>query len=374
MSITRKVRNEQSSKKRREQRRKDITKAMKANRSRNKEKLSSEAAVRFAKRKDAVEAVRRGEPVSTVARIHGVPPRTVFRWLAKAGEKGINGLYDEARSGRPSKLTPQIMQWLYNAVTDGNPLQYSFEFALWTLTIIRGLLIEHHGIELNKSTISRLMKKMGLTPQTPLYQSYRKNSGKVSYYLNKRYPKLKQWCAANQSQIFFADESRVRADSHQGTTWAPVGETPVVEDSGDRFGINMISAVSSRGAMYFECFEGRMDSERFIAFLRKLRKQARTAVAVVVDGGSYHKSKAVKDFIKEKGEKLGIQLLILPPYSPELNPDEQVWNQAKKKLGKMSIKTKAILKAKTQEVLSDIKSSRKLVRSFFQLPDTRYAA
>ena len=118
----------------------------------------------------------------------------------------------------------------------------------------------------------------------------------------------------------------------------------MVKDSGDRFGLKMISAVSAQGQMYFECYEQRMESQRFIEFMRSLRASAAQPIMVIADGGSYHKSKAVKEFLKKEGDALGIRLILLPPDSPELNPDEQVWNQAKREIGKQSLNTKKNLR------------------------------
>jgi len=126
--------------------------------------------------------------------------------------------------------------------------------------------------------------------------------------------------------------------------------------------------------MYFECFEARMESQRFIEFLKNLRQSAGTPTLVIVDGGSYHKSKAVQEFLKGQGTNLGIRLIVLPPYSPELNPDEQVWNQAKRKIGRMSINTKKAMGEVVRKTLSAIQSSISLVQSFFRLSDTKYAA
>ena len=371
MSVTRKAK-PLSRKSRAALRKKAIKKALKEKKQERKQ-ASPEAIARFEKRKAVVEAVQRGEPVALVARVHDIPARTVFRWLSWVDEKGMAGLRDEMRSGRPSKLSPEVMLWLYNAITGGNPRQFYLGFALWSLAIVRSLLFDFKKIEVNKSTVSRLMKRMGLSPQVPLYRSYRQSRQKVNYYLKKRYPKVSQWAREQKAVIYFADESRVRADGHHGTTWSPIGETPVIHDSGDRFGLNMISAVSAQGQMFFDCFEGMMESQRFIGFLKSLRKSAETPVVVIVDGGSYHKSKAVKEFLKEEGAALGIRLVLLPPYSPELNPDEQVWNHAKRRLGKISLKSKGELREAVQKVLEAIKASIKLVKSFFQMPDTKYA-
>jgi len=371
MSFTRAAKSS-SRKSRAALRKKAIKQALKVKKAEHKS-VTPEAIARFEKRKAVVEAVQRGEAVAVVARVHGVAASNVFRWLTWVGAKGMAGLRDDVRSGRPSKLDPTTMQWLYKTITGGSPRQFYFDFALWTLAIVRSLLIDHKGIELDKSTISRLMKKLGLSPQVPLYRSYRQNQTKVRYYLKQRYPKAVQWAKEHGATIFFADESRVRADGHSGTTWAPIGETPVIADSGDRFGINMISAISAQGQMYFECFEAKMESQRFIEFLENLRKSAGKPILAIVDGGSYHKSKAVKEFLEAEGSKLGIKLILLPPYSPELNPDEQVWNQAKRRIGKMSINTKKALGEVVERTLSAIQQSISLVQSFFRLPNTKYA-
>ena len=125
--------------------------------------------------------------------------------------------------------------------------------------------------------------------------------------------------------------------------------------------------------MYFECFEEKMESQRFIEFLKNLQTAAGKPVMVIVDGGSYHKSKAVTEFLKAEGAQQGIRLILLPPYSPELNPDEQVWNQAKRRLGKMSITSKKALREGVEKTLRTIQQSIKLVQSFFRLPETQYA-
>lgn len=354
-------------------RKKAIKQALKA-RKQERKTDSPVAMVRFEKRKAVVAAVRRGEAVALVARLHDVPVSTIFRWLSWFSARGEAGLRDDQRSGRPSKIDGPTLQWLYKVLTGGSPQQYYFEFALWTLAIVRSLLIDHKGIELDKSTICRLMHKLGLSPQVPLYRSYRQNPRKVDYYLKQRFPKAVQWAKAKGAVIFFADESRVRADGHSGTTWAPIGETPLIKDSGDRHGINMISAVSAQGQMYFECFEEKMESQRFIEFMKSLRAMAGKPCVIIVDGGSYHKSKVVKAFMKAEAEDLEIKLILLPPYSPELNPDEQVWNQAKKSLGRMSLNTKRELKEAVHKVLAKIQNTAALIMSFFQLPSTKYAA
>lgn len=327
---------------------------------------------RYQKRKMAIDSVRQGEKPTVVARVFKVPQRTLFYWLELYRHGGYDALREGKRSGRPRKVNASVLQWLYKAITLGDPQQYQFEFCLWTLGIVRTMLKRFQGIELSKSGVSRLLHHLGLSPQIPKYKSYKQNPQKLRRYLQATFPEVVREARRTGAVIYFVDEAAVRADAHRGTTWAPVGETPVVEDSGDRFGLRLISAVSPRGDLKFAAFEGRMTSQRFVAFLKKLRADTGKPIIVIADNASYHKDGAVKRYLRPTPE--GIRVEHLPTYSPELNPDEQVWNHLKGRLGKLFIESKEQMKQATKRILLSIQRSVDLVLSFFQLKDTQYAA
>lgn len=333
--------------------------------------MSTRIEQRNQRRKEVVEAiVIRQEPVHLVARVFQIPQRTIFDWLSLYRSGGWDALKEKHRSGRPRKVSADDMRWIYYVVTLGNPQQYQFEFCLWTLNTLRALIERELGIKLSKSSVSRLLGHLGLSPQRPIYKSYRQDPKKVEEYLSKTFPKAVERAREIGAEIYFLDESAVRSDAHRGTTWGEVGETPVVKNSGGRFGLNVISAISSHGDMRFAIFEGGMNSARFIGFLKKLRKDAGRAILVVADNAKYHHSKATQRFIDEQDG--GIALVFLPAYSPELNPDEQVWNHAKARLGKRSIFTKDDMKRHLASILQSIQKTTDLIKSFFRMPDTYY--
>ncbi|HUF62502.1 MAG TPA: IS630 family transposase [Verrucomicrobiales bacterium] len=333
--------------------------------------------VRELRRKGVVEAiVVRGEEIATVVRVSGVPQRTVFNWLARYRAGGWHALREGRRNGRPRKLSGKIMAWLYNAITMGDPRQFQLPFCLWTLDIIRRVFKETHGISLSKSSVSRLLRHMGLSPQRPIYRSYKRDPKELRKYLTKTYPAVKRLAKKLGARIYFVDEAAVRSDNHHGTTWARLGHTPAVEDSGDRFTLKLISAVSPRGDMHFRFIEGSMNADRFIDFLRKLRRDAQCPIVVIADNASYHKAKKVKALAGKAGsdDGEGIHMAMLPAYCPELNPDEQVWNHAKKRLGKLFVVTKDEMKKALLSIMRSIQRTRSLIYSFFMLKDTKYAA
>ena len=336
------------------------------------DKPPTKADLRYQKRRDAIDAVARGEPVTAVARVMAVPLRTMFQWLAQYRHGGYHALREGQRSGRPRKVTGDVMQWLYQAITLGNPQQHQFTFCLWTLAIIRTMLKREKGIELSKSGVSRLLRHLGLSPQRPIYRSYKQNPKELDRYLKRTFPKLRELAKRTGAVIYFVDEASVRSDAHRGTTWGKIGQTPVVTDSGDRFGLRLISAVSPRGDMRFATFQGRMNGARFVQFLKDLRSDTGKPIIVIADNASYHRGKAVQRFIEASDDDVVVEHL--PRYAPELNPDEQVWNHAKARLAKRFIATKDELLRNMRAIMRSLQCSPKLIRSFFQLESTRYAA
>lgn len=129
------------------------------------------------------------------------------------------------------------------------------------------------------------------------------------------------WVPVTRNSRCFADEAGIRSDYHTGTTWAPVGQTPVVEVTGRRFSCNMISAVSPRGEFRFMIHEGSVTATTFKGFLTRLMVGASKPIFLIVDGHPIHKSKLVKDYVASLDGRL--KLFYLPPYAPQLNPDEQ---------------------------------------------------
>jgi transposase len=334
--------------------------------------LSPAQQVRFEKRCTAVDAVSAGHTVEAVAKVLNVSTRVIFLWLERYRHGGYDALREGDRSGRKRKVNAEVMRWLYDAISRHDPRQYQFPFCLWTLAVVRTLLKRKFGIDLSKSGVSRLLGHLGFSSQRPIYRSYKRDPKKMKAYLQKTFPGLQEQARRIGAVIYFVDESAVRSDSHRGATWGLKGQTPEVEDSGDRFSLKLISAVSPRGDMRFQCFEGRMNGPRFVEFLKKLHADTGGPIIVIADNASYHRSGPVKSYMEQSEGQVVVEHL--PAYYPDLNPDEQVWNHAKRRLGKLFLANKYEFKAALFSIMISIQRTRELVRSFFRLPGTRYAA
>jgi len=323
-------------------------------------------------RQQAVKAVKSGQTVQSVAAAMGLNVRTVFDWLAKFAEGGQTALLAKPISGRPPKISAEEMRWIARTVKDHTPQQYKFEFGLWTLSLIGELIRREFGKSLSLASVSRVMKLLGFTAQKPLYRAWQQDAVLVRRWETELYPAIKAAAKAAGATIYFADEAGIRSDYHTGTTWAPRGETPVVEVTGRRFSFNMLSAVSPRGEFRFMVHEGNVTAPVFKVFLQRLMIGATKPVFVIVDGHPTHKSKLVRDFVdKQEGQ---LRLFYLPPYSPHLNPDEQVWAHVKRRVAKQFVQDKDEMKRLAIGALRRLQKLPAMIRSFFQQTECQYAA
>ena len=324
-------------------------------------------------RQRTVSAILAGKSPEEVAETMCVGRSTVFGWIALYNRGGWDALAAKKRGGRPSKLTSKQIAWLYKTITMKDPRQLKFAFALWSLAMIKVLIKKECGVDMSKWTICKLLRSLGLSPQRPLWRAYQKDPEMVERWMKKEYPKIRRLAKREKAEIYFGDEAGVRSDGHAGTTWAPVGKTPIVITTGARFGLNIISAISAQGRLRFMVVKGRINTGVFIEYLRRLIHAAKHPVYLIVDGHPVHKSAAVRRFVESTDGML--RLFILPPYSPELNPDEFVWNDLKTHgVGRKAILGPDHLETEVRSFMMRMQRDPEKVRSFFLAESTAYAA
>lgn len=321
----------------------------------------------------AVKAVQAGASPTEVARTLGINTTTIFDWLAKYRAGGWDNLKRKKAPGRPPKVQGRYLKWIYNMVSTKDPRQLNFPFALWTRKLIQEAIKKKYGIKLSTTSVGRLMAQLGFSCQKPIHKAYEQNPTLVDQWLKKEYPKIKKPAVKESATIYFSDEAGIRSDYHSGTTWSLKGDTPEVKATGKRFGLNMISAVSAKGHMKFTTVQGRINGDVFIDFLKKMVSDCGSPVYLIVDGHPMHKSKKVKKYVESTEGFL--KLFFLPPYSPELNPDELVWGHLKYHgIGKLVINTKTELVSQVRSHLKSLQRKPEIIKGFFRKPSLRYAA
>ena len=321
----------------------------------------------------AVERVREGQAPGAVIASYGFCRTTIYKWLGHASSRGrgINALAARKGTGRPRKLTPVQARQVFRWINGKNPMQYGFDFGLWTRQIVRELVAMKFDVSVSLASVGTLLARLGLTAQKPLQRAYQRDPAAIERWQRETYPALAAQAKRDGAAIYFWDESGFRADRVQGKTWAPIGQTPVVNVPGQRQSIRAASAVNAKGAFWFTTYHGALNGESFVGRLKQLMHRRKKPVRLVLDGLPAHKTKAVKTYVASTQGRLTVHML--PGYAPELNPDELVWRHAKRTGNARRPRQKGErLEPRVAAQLAEIGNNPKLVRSFFRHPSVAY--
>src|SRR3954452_4011121 len=328
----------------------------------------------------AVDQVARGVPAAEVGAgltAVGIHPKTIYTWLAKARTGGRQALLSRSAPGPRRKLSDTQLRELADLIITTDPRDHGFPVALWTREIVRQLIAARFGVPLTVASVGRTLHDLGFSAQRPLYRAEQADPVAVARWKQAEYPRIAAQAKATGGTVYFIDEAGVRSDYHAGTTWAPVAQTPAVRTTGARFGLNLISAISAKGALRFSVLPGTLTGAPFIAFLQRLISDARRAgtgpVFCIVDNHPVHRARAGDDFV---GSTRGaLRLHRLPAYSPQLNPDEWVWKNVKHDgVAPAAPKGPEQMKAVVTARLRRLQRLPQIVRGFFGDPELAYIA
>jgi transposase len=336
--------------------------------------LSPEA--QEALRRRAVQMVlEQREPIGRTARLLGVSRMAVSTWVKAVRAGGAAALAAQPRGRKPghTKLTRRQVRQVLGWVRDRCPDQLKLPFYLWTQEAVRGLIARRLGLTVSRSTAGRLLRAHGFSAQKPVRRSFEQNPEAVQKWLEEDYPAIKAQAKAERAVILWGDETGMRSDHQTGTSYAPVGRTPVIPGTGRRFGCNMISALSNRGQLQFMIFKGKFHAPVCLKFLRRLLKNNVRKVYLIWDGHPVHRSAKVGRFVAEQVAKL--RVFPLPAYSPELNPDELVNQDVKSNaVGRKRPRTQRQMIGQIRTHMQDRQNDPALVRRYFREESVRYAA
>jgi len=322
----------------------------------------------------AVKAVLDGIKQKEIAQLLGVTPQTISKWM-KAYRLQGQGALKSKQKGRPQggKLKPWQAAQIAKTVIDHHPEQLKLPFYLWTREAVALLIKRRFGIQLSVWTVGRYLKRWGFTPQKPARRAWEQNPEQVRQWLEKEYPHIRRQAQKEKAQIFWGDEMGLRSDHAVGRSYGLKGQTPVIEATGQRFGCNMISAITNQGRLNFMVFKERFTAQVFLEFLRRLLRQSDRRAYLIIDRHPVHRSRKVKTWVEANEKRL--RLIFLPSYSPEINPDELLNQDVKSNaLGRQRPGNQTELMGKVRSYLRSRQLKPDIVANYFQGKHVQYAA
>jgi transposase len=324
-------------------------------------------------RRKALRALDEGRAVAEAAELFGVSRQAVYNWIGRRAAQGAAGLRARKRGKPPApKLNARQAARIRRLIINRHPEQLLLPFALWTRAAVQQLIARQCGVQVSVWTVGRYLKAWGFTPQRPARRALEQNPVAVRCWLDEEYPALQARAKREKAVILWADQMGVRSDQPGGRSYAPRGRTPVIPATGRRFACNQMSALSNQGTLYFMVFRRRFRGPVFVEFLRRLARQVKRKVYLVVDRHPVHRAARTQAWLRPRAAR--IALVFLPPYSPELNPDEYLNQDVKAEAARERPRDAAELEAKLRSYLRATQRRPELVRRYFQAQPVRYAA
>jgi transposase len=337
---------------------------------------SLSAAAQVEKRQTAIRLRQERHTFAEIGAILNVHWATVLGWWHRYEAGGIEALAARPRGrrlGEQRSLTATQERAIQRAVADKTPDQLKMPFALWTRAAIGALILQRYGIRMPVRTIGHYLKRWGFTPQKPLKRAYEQQPEAIQHWLTHTYPAIAARAVAEGAEIHWGDETSLSTSDARGRGFAPRGRTPVLTVVSRRKSVSFLSTVTNQGKVRFMVLEGPLTAQILIRFLRRLLRDTNRRVFVILDNLNVHKAAKVRAWVEAHCD--AIELFYLPPYAPELNPDEYLNGDLKLGVAKRApARTKPELFTVARSHLRMLQRCPARVRRFFDHPRITYAA
>lgn len=335
------------------------------------------AAEQHERRRQVIRAWKRGINKRQIARDVGLSYWSVCNVVALFEEGGAKALLPRQRgrkAGEQRSLSAEQEAHIQRLICERRPEQLKMDFALWSRPAVQQLIEREWGIKLHVRSVGKYLTRWGFTPQKPIRRAYEQSPQAVKAWLDEDYPAIAKRAKAENAEIHWGDETALVNTDVRGRSFAPRGQTPVVSViGGTRQKLSMISTVTNQGKARWMIIDGAFNHERLIEFFEALTKDTDRKVFLVLDNLGVHHCKPVKAWLAEHTDQ--IEVFYLPSYSPELNPDERLNAELKHVIGsKVPARTKAKLRAVTDEHMTQLEQQPERVRAYFGDPRIKYAA
>jgi len=280
-----------------------------------------------ARRQRALELSQQGWPQCQIAEALGVSRPAVSQWLAAVREHGLGAIGARPHPGAPRRLTVAQLGMIPEFLSHGAEA-YGFRGEVLTCARIAKIIEWELDVSYSKSHVSRLMKQIEWTPQKPIERATQRDEAQIENWRTEVWPELKKKARRERRKLVFVDESGFYLLPALVKTYAECGETPILQVRQTKDHLSVMSGITPIGQLFTLVRDEAMTGCESVIFLKHLLHCLSDKLLVIWDGSPIHRGAEVKTFLADGGAPR-VHLESLPPYAPDLNPDEGVWDLLK---------------------------------------------
>jgi transposase len=229
-----------------------------------------------------------------------------------------------------AKLTITQKQMVAEAL-EKPPSESGVSAKFWDVPALKNLISMRFDVEYAaESSLHLLMRFCGMSFKYPDAVDQHRDEGAIATRMTEVRQRVSDLLEQGHA-VFAADEVRIEHEAEIRRTWLPRGQRTKIDIDRKRAAQSYFGALNIHtGVLDLERIEGQQDTDNIIQVLARFqRKHPDTKLALVWDNAAWHKSKQLRKLFREGEVFEDIARVYLPPYAPDHNPIEHVWNHAK---------------------------------------------
>ena len=308
----------------------------------------------------AMRLLDQGCNQSETARRLRVARQTVSEWRRQYLKQGPAGLRKAGRAGRKPLLDARQLERLVSLLLEG-PEAHGFPTPLWTCPRVARLIADEFGVDYHEGHVWKILQALHWSPQRPVGKARERNEEAIHTWKHQTWRRIKK---TEGRTLVFIDESGLSEKPHRCRTWAPRGQTPVLQFNFNWEKLSVSAGLTLRN-FYFRLYPGAIGEQEVIDFLQALVRHTDRPLLIIWDRLPAHRSRLVREFIELSEGHLETEYL--PPYAPELNPVEYIWAYWKQhELPNVCPKDYGELSERARKALRRMRRKPRLITAFWK--------
>jgi transposase len=276
------------------------------------------------KRMQAVLMLDKGVDEQMIISLTGINKSYAYKLRKRYEKKGVKGILTRKRKSR-LRLTRSQLREVKSIITTSNPKIHGYESDFWTTAILADLIKKEYNVEYkSKKRLYLIFEETNFSYHKPDGQYKNRNQKVIDAWIEQYTPVVEKCIEDPNVVLLTEDEMILTTNTTFQKIWLPVGESPKIDISNNRKRRGIYGFLNAKTGQENAFKTEYVNSKETVKVLDEIGKvYPNKNIVILWDNAKWHNSKEVKGFLSTTTHK--IHLIHLPPYAPELNPQEHVW-------------------------------------------------
>ncbi len=279
----------------------------------------------------AVLIADQGLKSDTVAEIVGKTKRSVNRWLSDWNQRRLASIFSgHEHNNNAGKLT-KAQQVQIKEILAQPPSEYGIPKEMWDVPVLKEYISTQFDVVYESDeSYYFLLRFSGLSFKYPDTFDRKRDERLIEQRMQTIATEIKPLLHRDDWEVFACDEVKMQQDAIIRKCWLKKGQRTVIKVNRDKQSQSYIGFLNQKS---YNCHLYEMSwqnsDEVLIAIEQFLKEYPDKHIAIVWDNAPFHKSKRIRQELKKGGLLERVHLIAMPPYAPDENPIEHVWNTTK---------------------------------------------